>query len=346
MSRSSLRRSVEFSVLCIAAGLSACASNHAALNPAGPRARSIAHLMLGFVGISTVVYVIVIAVLVWALVRKGRGSEPADTMDRSDQSGAHAINPARRIITWAMALTVLILVTLALADFAVERALTSHPADAVRVQVTGHQYWWEIEYDDPDPSQRLHTANELHIPVGRPVELVLTSQDVIHSMWMPNLSGKKDLIPGKTNTEVLVADKAGTFTGQCAEFCGLQHAKMRLIVRAEPQAQFDAWKKAQLAVAAQPQDDPARHGLEVFQASGCILCHAIGGTDAAATVGPDLTHLASRSMIAAGTLPNTEANLASWILAPHRFKPGVQMPATTLSGPDLAALSAYLAGLR
>jgi cytochrome c oxidase subunit 2 len=320
---------------------SGCTSNHAALNPAGPRARQIADLMLLFVGVSTVIYLVVIAFLVWAMLRKR-----AAASTQGVQAAQAVEAKARRVIAGAMALTVVILITLALADFFVQRYLAAHPADAMRVLLTGHQYWWEVEYDDPEPSQRLHTANELHIPVGRPVELVLTSQDVIHSMWVPNITGKKDLIPGHTNTEVLIAERPGIYSGQCAEFCGLQHAQMRLTVHAEPADQFETWKQQQLAPSRVPVSPSERRGQQVFVNSSCILCHTIQGTDAAATVAPDLTHLASRGTIAAGTLPNTPGNLSSWILAPHRIKPGVQMPATALPPDDLAALAAYLASLQ
>jgi cytochrome c oxidase subunit 2 len=309
-----------------------CSSNHAAMNPAGPRARQIADLMLVFTSVSVVVYLVVIAFLVWAMLRKRA------------RAGADA--KAKGVITVATGLTVVILLTLACADFLVQRRLSSHPADALRVLITGHQYWWEVEYQDPDPSQQLRTANELHIPVGKPVELVLTSNDVIHSMWLPNLSGKKDLIPGHTNTEVLFAEQPGTYTGQCAEFCGLQHAHMRLVVTAEPEDRFNAWKQQQLAEARAPASEQEKRGQQVFVSSTCILCHTISGTDAAATVGPDLTHVASRGTLAAGTLANTPANLSSWILAPQRLKPGAQMPATALPPDDLAALVTYLANLR
>jgi cytochrome c oxidase subunit 2 len=158
--------------------------------------------------------------------------------------------------------------------------------------------------------------------------------------------GKKDLIPGHTNTEVVVADRPGVFTGQCAEFCGLQHAQMRLTLTAEHPEEFERWRQHQLGEAAPPASEAERKGLAVFMSSSCILCHAIQGTDAAATVGPDLTHLASRATIAAGTLENNPANLASWILEPQRLKPGAMMPATSLPPQDLAALTTYLASLR
>jgi cytochrome c oxidase subunit II len=321
-------------MLAAAVFATGCADNHSALNPAGPRAQHIADLLLLFCAVSAVVYLIVNAVLVWSMIRKRETLTP------------EAERKSTRVITAATALTVLILLTLALADFVVQRGLQAHPADALRIVVTGHQYWWEVQYDDPQPSQRLLTANELHIPVGRPVELVLTSQDVIHSFWLPNVMGKKDLIPGHTNTEVLIVDKPGTYRGQCAEFCGLQHAQMRLVVHADPPDAFEQWKQQQLAPAHSPANPNEQHGQHVFLTSSCILCHSIQGTDAGATVGPDLTHIASRSVLAAGTMPNNAANLSGWILAPHRFKPGVQMPATALPPDDLAALTAYLGSLQ
>jgi cytochrome c oxidase subunit 2 len=241
---------------------------------------------------------------------------------------------------------VLILITLGLSDFFVQRSLFTPPTDPLRILVTGHQYWWEIEYDHPDPSQRLRTANEFHIPTGKPVQLVLASRDVIHSFWLPSITGKKDLIPGRTNTEVLIADKPGLYTGQCAEFCGLQHARMRLVLHADTPEDFERWRQQQLQPGREPTTDIERHGRSVFTSASCVLCHSVQGTDASATIGPDLTHFGSRGTIAAGTLPNTPENLASWILAPHRLKPGVQMPATKLPPDDLGALTQYLASLQ
>jgi cytochrome c oxidase subunit II len=314
---------------------------HSAMSAAGPRAREIAELMVLFVGVSAVVYVVVACVLIWALRRK-KAQMQLDT----EESRQAADRKSKRVIAAAIGLTVLVLITLALADFFVLRSLSTPPENPLRVVVTGHQYWWEVEYDDPEPGQRVRTANELHIPVGRPVELVLTSRDVIHSFWLPSITGKKDLIPGHTNTEVLIAEKPGVFTGQCAEFCGLQHAKMRLVLHAEAPADFERWRMQQLQPGRVPSTDEERRGQAVFTSSSCVLCHSVQGTDASATVGPDLTHIASRSMIAAGTLLNTEGNLASWITAPHRVKPGVQMPATQLAPADLAALTRYLASLQ
>jgi cytochrome c oxidase subunit 2 len=314
---------------------------HSAMATGGPRAHEIAELMTLFTGISTVVYLIVIGVLVWALLRR-RARERLESVAGREA----AERKARHVIAAATGFTVLVLITLGLADFFVQRSLFTPPQDPLRILLTGHQYWWEIEYDDPEPTQRLRTANELHIPTGRPVELVLTSRDVIHSFWLPSITGKKDLIPGHTNTEVLIAQKPGLYTGQCAEFCGLQHAKMRLTLHADAPADFEQWRQRQLQPGREPATDEERHGRSVFTSASCVLCHSVQGTDASATVGPDLTHLASRGMIAAGTLPNNPGNLAAWITAPHRLKPGVQMPATSLPPDDLGALTRYLASLQ
>jgi cytochrome c oxidase subunit II len=314
---------------------------HSALSAAGPRAQQIADLMSLFVGVSAVVYLLVMIMLIWALRRQRARAALVDEAARDA-----ADRKSKPVIAGAVGLTVLVLITLALADFFVQRSLSAHPADALRIVVTGHQYWWEIEYDDAQPSRRVLTANELHIPVGRPVELVLTSRDVIHSFWLPSITGKKDLIPGHTNTEVLIASKPGVYTGQCAEFCGLQHAKMRLVLHADSPEDFGRWYEQQLQSSREPMTDEERHGRSVFESSSCVLCHSIQGTSAAATVGPELTHLASRTTIAAGTLPNSEANLASWITSPQQLKPGALMPATQLPPADLAALTHYLGSLQ
>jgi cytochrome c oxidase subunit 2 len=214
------------------------------------------------------------------------------------------------------------------------------------IEVVGHQWWWEFLYRDTVPDHEVWTANELHIPVGRAVRLRGTARDVIHSFWVPNLHGKRDLIPGHVNTGVLRADSAGRWTGECGEFCGHQHANMRFVVVAEPPAAFNRWYEEQLAAAAQPADSAARRGQDVFLSSGCVLCHQINGTPAGGRVGPNLTHLASRAMIGAGALPNTRGHLAGWVVDPQRIKPGVKMPPQNLSPDDLNALLDYLRSLR
>jgi cytochrome c oxidase subunit II len=334
-----MSRALTLLFLC-AVGLTACGGNHSVFAAAGPRARQIADLMLVFFGVSAVVYLAVTGVLVWVLLRRRRPSIAGRP------GGGHSSETRARVaIAGGLAATILILIGLALADFFVQRSLSHRPEDALRVLITGHQYWWEIEYDDPVPANRIRTANEFLIPVDRPVELVLTSRDVIHSFWLPSLSGKKDLIPGHTNTELVIAEKPGRYTGQCAEFCGLQHARMRLSVTAVSGEEFEKWKQQQLAPARAPATPTERKGKEVFERASCALCHTIQGSSAAATVGPDLTHLANRETLAAGTMPNRPTDLSAWILAPQRIKPGALMPATPLPPEDLAALTAYLASL-
>jgi cytochrome c oxidase subunit 2 len=208
--------------------------------------------------------------------------------------------------------------------------------------VTGHQWWWEFEYLHPQPSLSVTTANELHLPVGRPVVFRLQSADVIHSFWVPNLHGKIDLIPGRQTATWLQADRPGVSRGQCAEYCGAQHAHMALSVIAEPAGDFERWLAGQRAVAPAPSTPEQSRGLAVVERGPCAMCHTIRGTAAGARLGPDLTHFATRSTIGAGTAPNTRGHLAGWIADPQRLKPGNRMPPTGLSPADLQAVLAYL----
>ena len=288
---------------------------------------------------AAVTFVLVVGVLLWAVFRR----RPAD------ESQAE---PSReRSLGWAVGVavaltTVVLLVCLGL-DISVGRAITATPGkDAIQIRVTGHQWWWEVHYRDQNPQRWITTANEIHVPVGRPVVIELRSADVIHSFWPPELTGKRDLIPGKTNSIWLRADRPGEYRGQCAEFCGLQHAKMALLVVAQPVDSFARWLETQRDTARTPTGSLAQRGQEVFLASSCPMCHAIGGTPAGSRVGPDLTHLASRRTIAAGTLRNTRGNLAGWIIDPQSVKPGAKMPANQLAPADLQALLAYLETLR
>jgi cytochrome c oxidase subunit 2 len=207
---------------------------------------------------------------------------------------------------------------------------------ALTVHVVGHQWFWEIRYGNA----RETTANELHIPVRTRVNVIGTTADVIHSLWVPELNRKIDLIPGRTNRVLLYADRAGTYLGQCAEFCGKQHAHMELTVVAEPRARFEQWLRRQ----AQPA--PAGAGLQVFMRSGCANCHELRGTAADAHVGPDLTHVASRSTLAAGTIPNDRAHLTEWLANPQDVKPGTRMPKLPLSQRDIKTLVDYLERLK
>jgi cytochrome c oxidase subunit 2 len=217
---------------------------------------------------------------------------------------------------------------------------------AMVIELTGNQWWWQVRYDNPDPRRIVTTANEIHIPVGRPVEIMGRSNDVIHSFWAPNLQGKRDLIPSRVTTIWIEADHPGTFRGQCAEFCGLQHAHMILWVIAEPEDKFDAWLNAQLRPSVSPTDAVKQRGQQVFLNHECIFCHSIRGTTAAGQVAPDLTHFGSRRGIAANTLPNTLGNLGGWIVDPQRIKPGTQMATVPIAPQDLQPLIEYLESLK
>lgn len=218
--------------------------------------------------------------------------------------------------------------------------------NALMIEAIGHQWWWEFRYIDTVSSRRVKTANELHLPVNRPVLIKGTSNDVIHSFWIPNLHGKKDLIPGQTMQLVLKPEKEGMYRGQCAEFCGHQHAKMGFWAIVESHEKFEQWVQKEIQPASEPLDSLPRRGKEVFMAYSCIMCHTIGGTSAGGNVAPDLTHFASRATIAAGSLPNNRGNLAAWILDPQSIKPGTKMPQNPLSPADLNALIAYLETLK
>ncbi len=225
-------------------------------------------------------------------------------------------------------------------------ALASMPRNAMELEIVGHQWWWEVRYPAIPQSSTVVTANEIHIPVGRPVRLKLTSRDVIHSFWPPNLRGKIDLIPSRTNMTWMQADKPGIYHAPCAEYCGTQHAHMAAKVIAEDTATFQQWYAGQVAPAAEPSDDSRARGREIFLNSPCVVCHTVRGTIARGSVGPDLTHLASRKTIAAGNLVNTRGNLAGWIVDAQSTKPGVRMPPMSLSPQDLEPLLDYLESLK
>jgi cytochrome c oxidase subunit 2 len=212
------------------------------------------------------------------------------------------------------------------------------PRDALVIEIVGHQWWWEVRY----PTEGFTTANEVHIPVGRPIAFQLTSVDVIHSFWVPALAGKLDLLPDGVNTLVLEADVPGVHHTECAEFCGLHHAHMELTVVAEPTDEFISWVDAQRQPAAEPDRAMTRRGQELFIESGCAQCHTIRGTAAAGMTGPDLTHIASRPELGAGVLPNTPEDLAAWITDPHTTKNDIAMPAAQVSEQDVDAIVAYL----
>ena len=313
---------------------------HTTLNPASPQVRLIDRLGSAMLITAAVVFVLVMVALLWAMFRRRGPSEPAVEDPRRDR-------PMRTAVLLATGATTAILFVFLIYDVSVGRTITKNPGkDALQIRVTGHQWWWEVQYRDSLPKNWVTTANEIHVPVGRPVVFELRSTDVIHSFWPPNLSPKRDQIPGDENSLWFQADSAGVYRGECAEFCGHQHANMAFVLVAEPPGEFAEWLAGQRDTAATPTDALARRGKDIFLASSCVMCHAIAGTPAGSRIGPDLTHLASRRTIAAGTLSNTRGNLAGWILDPQAIKPGVKMPPNQLSGPDVLALVAYLETLK
>jgi cytochrome c oxidase subunit 2 len=289
---------------------------------------------------TTIVAVVVLAFIGVAVVRGAR-------RDSKVQIPAVPERSLTRAVWAATAVSVLILLMLLIASIVITRGVeTLQASGAVTINVVGHQWWWEIEYEDAVPSQRVLTANEIHIPVGRPIVVKVSSRDVIHSFWIPNLQGKRDLIPGYTTAIWLQADRAGIFRGQCAEFCGLQHAHMAFDVIAEPAADFDRWLEGMRKPASPPQTDEQRRGHDVFMSRRCAGCHAINGAEAFGQMGPDLTHIGSRSTIGAGTLPNTRDHMNAWVRNPQAAKPGNQMPPNPLSDEDSRDLLAYLEFLK
>ncbi len=285
---------------------------------------------------SVTIYLVVLALLILALLR----GVPANSPPPSERT-------LTRSVGGAVAVTIGLLFFLLLASLRTGHAVAATPAlPALTIAVTGHQWWWEVEYEEGVPSDRVTTANEIHIPTGRPIVLKVTSHDVIHSFWVPNLHGKRDLIPGYTTAIWLQADSDGIFRGQCAEFCGRQHAHMAFTVTAEPPANFERWLTTMRSLPSEPATEPERKGRDLFMTVRCGSCHTVLGSEARGHVGPDLTHVASRPTLGAGTLPNDTDHLVAWIRDPQASKPGSQMPANPLSSADLAALAAYLETLR
>jgi cytochrome c oxidase subunit 2 len=310
---------------------------HSVLEPAATAAAAIHGLWSLLFWTSTAIFVLVLVALAFA-VRHSRSAP--DTTSRQ-----HAT--LTRSVAAATALTVVILFGFLLASVWTSHAIASvRPPTAVTVAITGHQWWWEVEYEEGTPAARMRTANDVHIPIGRPEVYKETSRDVIHSFWVPNLHGKRDLIPGYTTAIWMQATRPGTFRGQCAEFCGLQHAHMALEVVAEPEDAFNRWLAARRETPAAPAGEQEQRGQAVFMSARCAGCHMIHGTEAAGQIAPDLTHMASRASIGAGTLPNTPEHLAAWLRDPQASKPGNQMPPNPLSVADMQALVAYLETLR
>lgn len=330
-------------VVTLMLDLAGCSGRPPVLDPGGPQAARIA----GYWWLNFWIAVVVLAAVVAFLV---------DTVVRRRATVTRAVVPveprAERwvtiAVTVAVGLTAATLLGLVVADAATVRGLRSLSGEepAVTIEVTAQQWWWDAEYWDPVPSQRFRTANEIHIPVGRAILIKTKSVDVNHSFWVPGLHGKQDHIPGHNSSLTLKADHPGRFAGRCAEFCGLQHAHMQLLVFADPPEVFEAWRTAQRRPAAEPTSEVALRGRDVFMSGSCVLCHTVLGTQAGARLGPDLTHVGSRTMLAAGTVLNTPGHLGGWITDPQAIKPGNRMPANSFRADDLEALIVYVSGLK
>ncbi|HEY1735791.1 MAG TPA: cytochrome c oxidase subunit II [Methylovirgula sp.] len=307
----------------------------------GTKAAPVVALTWGLIVISTMVTFIVAGLVVWGIAR--RGVPYAGGMTRVP------VTPGPRgglwVITAVSISAVVLLGSLVWSVIVLANVDGSHLSPAMTIDVTGQQWWWKATYLNNDPARQLTTANEIHIPVGKPIRVRLMSPDVIHSFWVPALSGKEELIPGHTNVTWLEADHPGVYVGQCTEFCGDQHAHMGFLIVAQSPADFDKWLNAQLQPALAPQGKEALQDEKEF-VFHCGTCHTVRGTGAGGVVAPDLTHLMSRRMLAADTLTNTPANLIGWISDPQAMKPGTKMPVLYLSGDELNDIQSYVRTLK
>lgn len=313
--------------------LAGCSGVQTPLDPHGDRAAWIAQLSHVLFWGGAAIFALTMAALLLALL--------------APQAWRRRMGSRRFATLAGIAFPLVVLTALLGYSLHVSRAVLLPLSDApLRVEIIGRQFWWEVRY--PDLGEGAVTANALHLPQGREVELNLSSADVIHSVWIPNLHGKMDMIPGRVNRQRLRADRVGALRGQCTEFCGLQHALMAFDVVVQPPAEFDAWIARQRAPAPPPATEEERRGMAVFGEAGCGACHAVRGTPWSARIAPDLSRIGSRATLAAGALANHRGNLAGWIAAPQDIKPGNAMPAyaRALSGADLLALAAWLDSLR
>ncbi|MFM0054786.1 cytochrome c oxidase subunit II [Paraburkholderia phytofirmans] len=329
---------------CVALTLSATRAQASPIAPlnyflhaAGPAAAPTMHLGWAMAGISVTVTVVIAGLLIAAIVRK-RPTARGDSLN-AETGGMRWIYIGTGVSSVALlAMLVYILITL-------ESVATPATHPQLSITVTAYDWWWKVDYaDDPNPARNFSTANEIHIPVGEPVKIALKSADVVHAFWVPQLAGKTQTIPGQTNEQWIQADRAGIYRGQCSQFCGAQHAHMAFEVLAQSPADFNAWRDAQGRTAVSATDSSVATGRHLF-AERCAGCHTIRGTDADGLQAPDLTHLNSRRLIAAGALTNTPDHLLDWIQHAQSIKPESLMPSIALSAGDAAALSAYLATL-
>lgn len=310
------------------------------LDTHGPHADSLARLFWIFLAILGTIWLVTIATMLLALRRRrAPGDDPLMTRPQTERR-------MTIVVSAAVALTLLIVMSLTVVSYGAQRVLFANKDGPLTLLVTGQQFWWQVQYEDASPSRTFTTANEIHIPVGEKVLVKLESSDVIHSFWVPSLNGKLDAIPGRQNQLEIQADRPGVYRGQCAEFCGWQHAHMGLLVVAESREDFERWRDRQISGAHIPDNPEQQKGMEIFMTKPCIMCHQIRGTSAGGKVAPDLTHVGSRQYIGAGTLPTTRGNIAAWIVDPQRIKPGVHMPLIQLEPEEIQPLATYLESLK
>lgn len=315
--------------------LASCKGPQSMFEAVGPESKAIAELWWILLGVSLFVCVAVFGFLIAAMIKR----TPKRSRDEMDQLLGKSLG-------WATGVTVVILVTSLIATYEYSKPQVERGEPDLIIEVTGRMWWWDIRYLDSSGNSLFTTANEITIPIHKNILFKLRSEDVIHSFWVPSLGGKIDMIPGHENQLWLQADQKGEYRGQCAEFCGVQHAKMSLIVFAVAQAEFENWARAQRLPAQAMTAPLAQRGKIVFGEKGCVRCHSIRPDYQAKELGPDLTHLASRKTLAAASMPNNKGHLAGWIADPQAIKPGNFMPATALTPEDFKALLSFLRSLK
>jgi cytochrome c oxidase subunit II len=328
-------RTVHVGLIAFAVLLLAGCGNQNSLSPAGKPAKHISKLFWIMMTGAWMGFAVIVGLLTLGWVHRRKEG----FFGKGEKFGTGLV------IGLGIATPIVVLITLFVYSdiFVINSTAAPTPGSTrMNIDVVGHQWFWEVRY----PGTQAVTANEIHIPVRTRVGVVGTTRDVIHSFWVPELNRKIDLIPGRVNRVLLDADRAGTFRGQCAEFCGIQHANMGVYVFAQPPGKFRRWLAIQSRPARAPATPLERRGRQVFVSHACAGCHTIRGTSAAGKIGPDLTHFASRTTLGALTVPNNATELAQWIRNPQTIKPGVKMPSLPLTGRDVQGLVDYLQSLK
>ena len=320
-------------VVLVGAALVSCSKRSPSIvDPKGTEAHKISGIWWLMCGMAAAVYIVVAAFILVAAFRGRRTPEGKESR----------VKDSSFIWIGGIIVPAVILVVLGAATVDASNSLRGPEKNPLRIEIVGERWWWAVRY----PDQGITTANEIHVPVGRPLEIGLDSDNVIHSFWVPQLAGKLDIIPGQHNVWRGKVTKAGTYRGECAEYCGLQHARMNFLVIAQTPASFDTWAIQHGRPPSEPAGQLEANGQQVFMRAPCAGCHTIRGTVANGTIGPDLTDIGSRRTLGANTVPNTPGYLAGWIVDSQSIKPGNLMPPVPLNAADLQALLAYLRSLK